>query len=306
MHFLSLAGRAFFLGSAAVVLLARAIPSRIAEAAYRYGKTLGANEDTFSSWSVDVLVRKATVPKRYFTHFYVFATVWVASLIVLVTSARPNSWPLILQTQRRASECGAPLDAILCLVLMQIQAARRLIECLSWVSASRSAARMHVAHYLLGFLFYAFAPLTLIASNLHSLAGQSQRQAHWVPGLLDQVQPRHLAAIVIFLHASYNQNRCHAVLASLRGAGQSASYKLPRAPWFRVLACPHYFFEVEIYLAMTVIHLGCLEGMVNAACIAAFVLIELGVVAQDNKRWYEQHFPKETPKKWWCIIPFIF
>ena len=87
-------------------------------------------------------IEGATVPKRWFTAFY-------------VVGACANAWVLLGPALRGSHHVG------LCSWLFQVQVLRRLHECL-FVSRTSPAARMHALHLVLGLTYYAAVPLTIL------------------------------------------------------------------------------------------------------------------------------------------------
>ena len=104
---------------------------------------------------------------------------------------------------------------------------------------------------------------------------------------------RTTVCIVAFFYLSYKQYRVHEYLASLK------EYRVPDHPIFEEtnLICPHYGFEVDIYLALSLLtarDTRIFNG--TMLCGTAFVVINLGVTADLTKKWQMQKFPKQLPK----------
>lgn len=109
---------------------------------------------------------------------------------------------------------------------------------------------------------------------------------------------------MLFLYYSYKQHQVHRYLASLR------DYRVPDHPIYREtnLICPHYGFEVNIYLIFAILTARDLRILnVTMLCAVFFVAINLGVTADLTKKWLLERFPKQRPeiaqrKKMLCSI----
>ena len=104
---------------------------KILNDAFGYGKTTNEN--------LNFLVKIIQVPKRHFTHFYVFAVIFMAILsfytvkIVLLNFQIPDWLDQILnfffQENRKASSIR-PESILIVMTLLNLQVWRRLYECL--------------------------------------------------------------------------------------------------------------------------------------------------------------------------------
>ncbi|TPX62465.1 hypothetical protein SpCBS45565_g07007 [Spizellomyces sp. 'palustris'] len=187
-----------------------------------------------------------------------------------------------------------------------IQMIRRLYEC-SFV-AKPSSARMHAAHYVVGLLYYLVTPIAV------SIEGWSAVEDRGQSGILLHITAnlciRHILALLLFVWASVQQYKVHVHLASLRPAipspgavSPTPSYNLPRGEWFNYVACPHYLFELVIYISF-----GALTRWRNLTCIlnVVWVVVDLGVAADQQWKWYKHRFGDKLPKGWKRVVPFIF
>jgi hypothetical protein len=92
---------------------------------------------------------------------------------------------------------------------------------------------------------------------------------------------------------------------------------LPYGSWFELVACPHYFFEILIYLSF---YLSNHIGSLSVLLLTLWVAINLTVVAYAQFIWYLDNFFEEfndddndnnfkvtgKKKNWKVIIPFLF
>ncbi|KAJ3192272.1 Steroid 5 alpha-reductase 3 [Irineochytrium annulatum] len=324
--------RSFYLLAAAAVIFARITPHSLAAALYSYGKTLPTPNNRTDHHRPNVLQRLAglTVPKHHFTHFYILGSIWVPALILVLCCVPPTSWPVRPLHAEGVTKLDRAVDPLLCLILMQVQVNRRLLECLGWVR--NSGARMHLMHYAVGLAYYTVTPVAVVCERLGDIEALwgLNRSTGWIleseearSAVWNGIRVRHFLAVALFVWASIEQNKCHALLAFLRDerAGdkmiretKAPVYKLPKGGWFRLLACPHYTFEVLIYASMAVAAGWPVEagwwrsgasGPTSALCVVVYVVVELGVVAERVKAWYEKKFAEEVPQRWWAIAPYI-
>ena len=212
-----------------------------------------------------------TVPKRCFTHFYVFGAACNGAVLAHRAAA------------------GGDSDGLLRLALFQAHLLRRLYECLAVTRFG--AARMHLAGYALGLTHYALATATL------ALGGGG---GGGVPGW------RAAAAAAAFAYASLPQHRAHAALAALRTAAGGGGVGLPRyglpcGGWFDLVASPHYLFEVGVYAA-----LDAAGGRARAVrAMLVWVLVNQAVAADKARTWGRANiagFPKGRAR----LFPFAW
>ena len=115
------------------------------------------------------------------------------------------------------------------------------------------------------------------------------------------VSPKTVIGTLGYLFAATNQYQCHKHLAGL------VKYSLPTKGAFRILVCPHYFFECLLYLSMAVA--GAPKGALcntTLLCGLLFVANNLGVTAGTTRKWYEAKFGADAVKKRWNIIPLVY
>jgi 3-oxo-5-alpha-steroid 4-dehydrogenase 3 len=101
---------------------------------------------------------------------------------------------------------------------------------------------------------------------------------------------RTVVCVVAFFYNSYWQYQVHKYLASL------TSYQVPSHPVFLQtnLICPHYGFEIQIYVALAILTAKDVRVFnVTMVCAVGFVIVNLGVTADGTKKWLMKKFPKQ-------------
>lgn len=292
--------RAFYLLASTAVLVCTTIPF-LRSTLIPYGKALVPRSPSkqihtpYTTFLRDTL----SVPKRWFTHFYALGVPWSLYILYecLLSTITNRKGPLLtvlsglphgLSTTRQSS-----LEVILSQTLMSIQMARRLYECLA--VSKPSAARMHLAHYAAGLLYYFFTPVAVGMEGWMNLSRDTS--------MMQSIQARHILGVALFLWASREQHRTHKQLAALRPITRNQpTYNLPTGPWFNNVSCPHYLFEMLIYLSFVVLTGG------NTTCrfVLGWVVVDLSVAADQQWRWYKERFGKKVDRGWKRVVPFLF
>ncbi|KAI1307999.1 Polyprenol reductase [Halotydeus destructor] len=285
-----------------VIYANKTVPDTL-QRVFKYGKA--AELHTKSSIKK---LHRIELPKRWFFHFYLFATIFYISLLIsfidmyILRQDMQSNVATLLDTfvghHRRASVTSE--SAILAMTLMLVQVTRRLVEC-SFLSVY-SDAKMNVIHYIFGFLFYFGVGLSVIA-EAPGFSGQGLAEIYF--GALFN-KWHYAGGLILFLSASYLQYECHSILANLRkdNKGQVISYQhsIPESGLFEYVSCPHYFAEILIYLAINLIFLG--QSM-TWWMVCTFVIINQIIVGLFNHQWYHQTFDN-YPQSRKAVIPFIF
>ncbi|KAI8620842.1 hypothetical protein BC830DRAFT_1096913 [Chytriomyces sp. MP71] len=280
----------------------------------QYGKLLAPTKPSNSiKASLVSHIAALTVPKKYFTHFYALGSVWS---LALLTAVMARSFPVDpsaffgpdFDTSMTPEDETRYIDIEIALAFMCVQVLRRLYECL-FVLKQSDAARMHAFHYVNGILFYTFTPVAVIVEGMDVLG----KEANLDFGLYFRRQPQlhRMLALIVFIYASIEQHWAHGHLASLRNPSSNANdkqatYVLPTARFFYLVACPHFFFEVLIYSSFVILYRGAnLTTWLIVVCVA----VELGVAAHENRTWYFAKFGDKIgrrSKEWKRIVPYLF
>ncbi|ODV82323.1 uncharacterized protein CANTADRAFT_4334 [Suhomyces tanzawaensis NRRL Y-17324] len=207
-----------------------------------------------------------TVPKSYFTHFYLLLTAYCAAILWGI--------PRVPQVSTPGLDPDAFKNYKIIHYLLWVQGVRRTIECFCFTRFSPSSP-INILHYLVGIMHYTLVSVVSgVALTLHKL---------------DRVLALTTADIVLviaFLAVSVQQFRHHHHLASLK------KYSLPA---FKHVACPHYFDEIQLYTIIFILSAKAtpqtlLVPLSFLGCLV-FVLINLGVSSLDSYN-YNNNMPR--------------
>ncbi|CAL1284656.1 unnamed protein product [Larinioides sclopetarius] len=196
------------------VLFVKNIPSILVRF-YTFGKT----HKSFSKQNS--VVKWFEIPKRWFSHFYVFAVAhffFITGTVFLRYFLNVPS-PFFVQllnlvgSSKREGTVSAESVVILSILLF-LQVCRRCYECF-FVSVY-SDAKMNISHYIVGLTFYFGVGLSL----LHDAPGfenTNENSTNYISGRW--LTFPHFMGVVLFLLAFNLQFKTHKALASLRKTG---------------------------------------------------------------------------------------
>ena len=285
------ATRAFYLLSAFAILTVRLLPA-LGDRFLAYGARTRPRRDgnrrNNQTVGIDFLDYLTTfnVPHSWFIHFYVL------SLACSLASLCAHYYSYYDQRGIPAQYWAV---AALSAHLMFLQSLRRFLECIFVTQAG--SARMWVGHYAIGIAFYAFTNVAIWVEYVR----QPLPSTLWTW--------RNLVCILVFLAASWEQNRCHLYLSSLR------KYTLPTKSIFQYIVAPHYTMECVIYLTLAILNAP-VDGhsghptAINWTlfCALVFVVVNLGVTAGGTKHWQLDKFPDQKCAilKKWKMIPMMY
>lgn len=264
---------AYFSLVSLAIIVAKAVPGL--HQFLRYGKVSlesSKHEPQSNLAKLVAMLAEVTVPKNWFTHFYVVFSFLQWGQLVLVPGENFNSNYLIVW------------------LLLTIQATRRLFE--SFVLTNwGSTSRIHVSHYLVGNLFYVGVSLVCYLGLSEDVGPESGfLRFGWLEAAL----------VVIFGVFSIDQFQNHRHLALL------VKYSLPSFRLFNLVSCAHYLDEIAIYLvvALEIIARG-RAAKTKFAFLAAwmFVAVNLTVSALETKSYYGLKFDDYHVN--FAIIPFV-
>ena len=274
--------------SGIISLLEPVLPTAVLEL-FRYGKTL--NGPVQSS-----LVGLISVPKSYFTHFYIFSSVYIPLLLCLtIAEASGRRLPdsvkptldLLCTTDRTSNTSRT--SALLALSLLSLQCFRRLYECVAVNQASKST--MNITHYIVGFAHY-FCTGTGIVCEA---PGFASGPAAPTPSFLLLVP-----LVCIFFWAWYQQLEAHRIFARLKIANPT-KHSVPYGGLFSLVSCPHYTMEVVLYTVLLLI-LGISHS--SMLLVWSWVVINQCIAGLMSHSWYQTTF-KEYPPTRKAIIPYL-
>ncbi|GJC95321.1 3-oxo-5-alpha-steroid 4-dehydrogenase [Colletotrichum higginsianum] len=225
------------------------------------------------------------IPHSWFMHFYIASV--AGSALWAWQYLQGGSAITFIAAQQAAS--GTPSmsleQTMLVWILMALQGARRLHECLFVMKPGSS--KMWFVHWLLGLGFY------LCMSVSVWVDGSGESLFIDPPSLLETTKSNHgsllslptIVGTAVYVYGWSNQHLCHKYLASLK------KYSLPDQGLFRYIVCPHYTCECLIYLGLAVA--AAPEGrFINRTLLCAFwfIVTNLGTTADGTKQWYAQRF----------------
>lgn len=202
------------------------------------------------------------VPKSWFRHFYVFASVYSALALIITCGIYFLSWQLspwlvklldLLASSNRQARVSA-VSSLLALFLLMIQVSRRFYE--TWFVSVYSNTRMNLSHYAVGFIHY-FGSVTAILAESPGFIDDKGLTAVFQ---FKDITLGNIYGTLLFLWAFYHQYKAAVLLANLRknenGTIVTLQHRVPHGDWFEVVSSPHNLAEVLIYLALTFILWG--------------------------------------------------
>lgn len=297
------------LGSYGLFLLL--IENSKASCFYVYGKSLDSSKKKGFLWQLFLL------PKRYFVHFYLSATlIFLTSLATIFIYYVPSDlsnqlselFAYIIKLQNDhaiklevASSLTSITALIFTLILMLIQSTRRLYETL-FISVFSEQSKINIIHYLFGHFFYAAAA----ASTTFPILLSNTSSKYTFTDLIDNLVTKQRAlAFVLFIYASHCQHKCNKILANLRkdktGRVITQQHYVPSGGLFEYVSCPHFLAEVVIYFLILVAQ----EFSISYwNLIFLLVLSTQTITAITEHRWYKRKYA-DYPKERKAIIPML-
>jgi len=236
------------------------------------------------------------VPKRWFTHFYIFAfsfSTWTLFSYWRHTTFLQSFFGTLLNAQ----PCIPSTTALIASLLMWAQVSRRLYECI-FISKFSKVAKMNILVYTIGHWHY-FGTIVSLFGN----TGDCTECSYF----------RIAIVLPIFVFAWVKQLEAHTILGNLRQGRElntetklSASdneYKIPRGGLFEYVSCPNYFCEVLIYICLATLF-GFQNSVVN--WVNAWVILNQTYSAVISHNWYRNKFGDKYPNQRKALIPYIF
>ncbi|KAK6150324.1 hypothetical protein DH2020_015256 [Rehmannia glutinosa] len=286
--------------------------------------------------------KKLSVPQKFFCHFYILAVIWTSFLLVATWLYAYKTAPTVSESVLYSSiashltgishefslrKSHSSLNytygiwkSVFLLLLMEAQVLRRLFESI-YVFKYSPSARMHIAGYLTGLIFYTAAPLSLcctyfldvfkfIANMFVEFVVKGKDRMQVIEfDLWGLVNPFIQLKWYVWIGAAFffwgwiHQQRCHAILGSLRENDQKVNdYAIPHGDWFKYVSSPHYLAEIVIYGGL-VIASGFSD--ITMWLLFGFVVANLAFAAAETQRWYLRKFDN-YPRNRCAIIPFVY
>jgi len=139
-------------------------------------------------------------------------------------------------------------------------------------------------------------PTVFIITGLYSLVASLSGYLNRNP--LEAPDGLFYAGIGIYVIGILGNFYHHKILADLRKDG-SKEYKIPQSGLFKYVACPHYLFEILIWVGIFLLsrHFGVF------LCLA-FIISYLSARSLKTLKWYQTKFT-DYPKDRKAFIPFI-
>ena len=282
--------------SGVISLLEPVLPTAILEL-FRYGKTL--NGPVQSS-----LVALISVPKSYFTHFYIFSSIYVPALLCLAfweSSGRslPDQVTPALDficTSNRTANTSRTATLI-ALIFLSLQCFRRLYECVAVNQASKST--MNITHYIVGFAHYFCTGTGILCEAPGFAPGRGTAPVGVPMWKTDQFAIFCILSCVFFM-AWTEQLNAHRTFAQLKIANPT-KHSIPTGGLFALVSCPHYTMEILIYTILLLV-LGVNHS--TMLLVWAWVLINQCIAGLMSHSWYKATF-KEYPPERKAIIPYL-
>lgn len=211
--------------------------------------------------------------------------------------------------------------------LLTIQCARRFYET-QYVQIFSSHSKINITHYIVGYFHYFGAFLVIISQAPGFVRGTDDLAIIDI----DSILPRNLTVMLLFFTAWYQQCRANFMLANLRKnrKGKIAAIKwycnnsslidtsrclfivdvlyvgdivtekhlLPDGGFFDFVSSPHMFFEILMYIILTLV----LYANVSWWWVLLWVVSNQLENAWLTHKWYLTTF-KNYPKERRAIIP---
>uniref|UniRef100_A0A5S6QPE6 Polyprenal reductase n=1 Tax=Trichuris muris TaxID=70415 RepID=A0A5S6QPE6_TRIMR len=273
------------------------------------------------------------VPKRWFTHFYIVATLTsevalTVSVLHLTRFVIHDAKPIII-LQDLLSFLRQPVGTIetmtsappprlneativLCCVLFFVQALRRFFE--SAFLSVYSDTKMNIFHYLLGVVHYIMIPCSILVEGpslttppVPQIDASAIVSPVFLLDALKQLTLMQWFGVGLFIWASLKQHECFRILSAMRrgysGHVVTHSHGIPHGGWFDYVACPHFFFEILIYLSI-----WCCQNLTwnTWSFVVVFVIVNQMIAASITREWYMRKFPEIFPSNRTALIPYIF
>ncbi|KAF5282168.1 hypothetical protein FQR65_LT02865 [Abscondita terminalis] len=265
----------------------------------RYGK--------FASKEAPIL-QILQVPKSYFKHFYVYASLLTLATFCSLVSVFTFKVEVPLLVYDCLDLIGGSLrqarisnsTAMLAMTLLTLQSCRRFYDT-HFVSIFGKNGRINLGHYLVGYIHYTGSVLAILLETSKFVRNTSRdSDLSWI-----DLTYTDAFAVILFLWAWLHQFNVTVIFASLRkdkkGNVVTEEHKLPHGDWFTYVSSPHNLAEIIMYFALTVI----LRGNITWLFIFVWVLVNQVETALLTHWWYKENFTN-LPKNRKAIIPFVY
>ncbi|KAJ3414620.1 Steroid 5 alpha-reductase 3 [Chytridiales sp. JEL 0842] len=328
-----------YIGSAPFILIVLFVyTSRLfTSTMFFYGKTLltpsssKPNKPRSAFSRIYTHLSNLSVPKAYFSHFYIFSTLWTLYLFssyvstLFSLSTLPSFFSELLDNYVHIPASTLHLrsvkvlEALLWYTMLTTHVSKRLLECV-FVMNSNPKAKLPMLMYIGGLAYYVFVPMMVAINSLESLKDAREGfknskvglREYFIENILVDVKLHHFLAVLLFLWATTEQFHAHSQLSLLRPrfkptsqqpSTSVSSYRLPTGRYFDLVACPHYLFEMLVYTSFVLVTSG---KSLAAWSYLFWVVLGMSSVADDNYKWYKEKFREKVPKGWKRVFPFVY
>ena len=122
---------------------------------------------------------------------------------------------------------------------------------------------------------------------------------HLTQGLSDPPIDLKYPGVVLFLIGMCGNFYHHYQLSKLRKKGEKG-YKIPKGGLFDLVICPHYLFEILIFVGVSFI-----SQTLYSFCFTIGTIFYLIGRSYATRRWYLSKF-EDFPKHVKALIPYVF
>lgn len=250
-------------------------------------------------------VQVISVPKRWFWHFYLLGSFCVMFWLLfcgavshgMTSPSKTLRNVLRLLTSVKPQYNWSTTVLALCLVLLHV--VRRLWEtlCISVYSDTT----MNIFHYIVGLIHYTILPLTIVCESQGFAEG---KYSHTFSARL--ISPWQWFGTALFLICNREQHRISRNIAALRRAPDGSglvfnySYGICYGGWFEYVSCPHFLFEIGIYLSLWMV----LWRAYAFRFLVIFVVVNQLFAGQITHRWYQRTF-SAYPSDRRAVVPYM-
>ncbi|KAL4557472.1 hypothetical protein LXL04_035650 [Taraxacum kok-saghyz] len=141
---------------------------------------------------------------------------------------------------------------------------------------------------------------TILISIFYLSAAASMIVVHYLSlGLPDPSIDLKYIGLILFLVGISGNFYHHKLLSKLRTANEKG-YKIPHGGLFNLVICPHYLFEIIIFVGMSFIS----QTPLAFACTFGDSMY-LIARSYETRKWYVNKF-EDFPKNIKCVIPYVF
>ncbi|KAK5965520.1 Polyprenol reductase [Trichostrongylus colubriformis] len=248
-------------------------------------------------------IRAISVPKKWFWHFYLLGSFWAASWLLFCGAV---SYDMTAPTDslKKFLRLFTPIKpqhnwstTLLASGLVLFHVVRRLWE--SLCISVYSDTTMNLFHYVVGLIHYTILPLTIVC--------ESKGIADSRYGLVfttSAISPSQWFGVALFLFCNREQHSISRDIAALRkapdGLIHNYAHGICYGGWFDYVSCPHFLFEIGIYLSLWMV----LPGAYTFKFLVVFVFINQIFAGLITHRWYRRTF-KAYPLERKAVIPYI-